>query len=134
MKHIIKKILKEDINSKVINLILNNLNSGRIKPPYIRNLVDLGLEDEEVKYILEMYLEGKFENDQGINLFINDNGDVVYEEYFSDDFWSTSKYDERGNHIYSEDSDGVWYKKEYDDNGFLIYLENSDEGVKIDKR
>jgi hypothetical protein len=133
VKHIIKKILKEENNTKVINLILNNLKSGRIKPPYIRNLVDLGLEDEEVKYILEMYLEGKFENDQGINLFINDNGDVVYEEDFSDDFWSISKYDERGNHIYSEDSEGEWIKKEFDENG-LIYKETSDEGVTIDRR
>lgn len=33
MKTLIKKILKESINTKVTNLILNNLKSGRIKPP-----------------------------------------------------------------------------------------------------
>ena len=132
MKHIIKKILKEDINSKVINLMLNNLNSGRIKPPYIRNLVDLGLSDEEIEIVLSDYTNGKVNLKK--RLIHNEKGNLIYGENNSNGEWVKWGYDERGNRIYNEDSDGDWYKKEYDDNDFLIYHENSDEGVKIDKR
>jgi YD repeat-containing protein len=131
MKHIIKKILKEEINTKVINLILNSLNSNRIKPPYFKNLKDLGLNNDEIKIILSEYTGGKINLKKG--LIHNEKGNLIYGED-SDGDWVKWGYDERGNRIYHEDSDGDWYKKEYDDDGFLIYHENSDEGVKIDKR
>ena len=112
--------------------MLNNLNSGRIKPPYIRNLVDLGLSDEEIEIVLSDYTNGKVNLKK--RLIHNEKGNLIYGENNSNGEWVKWGYDERGNRIYNEDSDGDWYKKEYDDNDFLIYHENSDEGVKIDKR
>lgn len=111
MRHIIKKILKEEINSKVINLVIDNLNSGRIKPPYFKNLEELGLTDEEILWSLLGYFDG-----------------VV-------DVKNTTIYDKKDNPIYSEEFDGQWWViYEYDDEGNLIYHESSDHGVKLDKR
>jgi hypothetical protein len=54
----------------------------------------------------------------------NKNGKVIYREV-SNEFWSKSEYDDRGNQIRFENSDGFWFKSEYDDQGNGIRYENS---------
>jgi hypothetical protein len=111
MKHIIKKVLKEEVNAKVINLVLDRLESNRINPPYFHNLYELGLSKEEVLMVLLEYFDG-----------------VV-------DVKNTTIYDKKDNPIYSEDFDGQWWVRyEYDDENRLIYHESSEHGVKLDKR
>lgn len=142
MRHIIEKILKESINTKVINLILNNLKSGRINPPYFKNLEDLGLSEEEIKLTLEEYTGGKM---FGKDIISVKYGQDLYNEWGdgkwalrqynkfgkitsieeSDGYWENRKYDERGNEIYREDSNGFWFKQEFDENGHPSYFENS---------
>jgi hypothetical protein len=112
MKHIIKKVLKEEVNAKVINLVLDRLESNRINPPYFHNLYELGLSKEEVLMILTEYFGGGFV-----------------------DMRDTTIYDKKDNPIYSEDFGGQWWVRyEYDDENRLIYHESSEHGVKLDKR
>jgi hypothetical protein len=144
MKNLIKQILKETINTKVVNLVLDRLNSNRIKPPYFKNLEDLGLSEEEIKLILGEFTEGKVDlTDKAI--YHKRHGKDIYNEWGdgewaireynkfgeitrienSEGYWEKREYDERGNEIYREDSTGFWYKEEYDDNNNTTYFENS---------
>lgn len=144
MKEIIKKILKEEINSKIINFTLDKLRSGKITPPYFKNLEDLGLSEEEIKITLEEFTGGEVnlmytlirdrKNEKKIYEEIDDENWVLreYNEFDqmtriekSNGYWENIKYDERGNKIYYEDSSGFWSKHEYDENDFPIYDENS---------
>lgn len=145
MKDIIKKILKEEINSKIINFTLDRLRSGKITPPYFKNLENLGLSDEEIKLILEEFTGGKvfinvntiIDKKHGQDIYsewggkhwsmrkYNESGKIIRIED-SEGFWENRKYDERGNEIYYENSDGSWGKSEYDERGNEIYFENSD--------
>ena len=142
MKKLIKKILKENINTKVTNLVLDRLKSGRIKPPYFKNLEDLGLSEEEIKVTLKEFIGGKmFGKDiisvkYGQDLYnewgdgrwalrqYNKFGDITSIEE-SDGYWENRKHDERGNEIYREDSNGFWFEQEFDEDGHLTYFENS---------
>lgn len=112
MRHIIKKILKEEINSKVINLVIDNLNSGRIKPPYFYNLKELGLNEDEIELILTNHFNGNVDMKNTMILDKKDNP-LYAEDYYYGDWW-------------------VIY--EYDDKNRLIYHETSNKGVILDKR
>lgn len=144
MKKLIKQILKETINTKVTNLVLDRLKSGRIKPPYFKNLEDLGLSEEEIKLILGEFTKGKvdltdkeiYHKRHGRDIYSEwGDGEWAIREYNkfgeitrienSEGYWENRKYDERGNEIYREDSNGFWYKQEWDDNDNEIYFENS---------
>jgi YD repeat-containing protein len=144
MKNLIKQILKETINTKVVNLVLDRLNSNRIKPPYFKNLEDLGLSEEEIKLILGEFTKGKvdltdkaiYDKRHGTDIYNEwGDGEWAIREYNkfggitkiveSEGYWENRKYDERGNEIYREDSNGFWYKQEWDDNDNEIYFENS---------
>jgi hypothetical protein len=144
MKNLIKQILKETINTKVVNLVLDRLNSNRIKPPYFKNLEDLGLSEEEIKLILGEFTKGKvdltdkaiYDKRHGTDIY-NEWGDGKWaiREYNkfgditklveSEGYWENRKYDERGNEIYREDSNGFWFEQEFDEDGHLTYFENS---------
>jgi hypothetical protein len=141
MKLLIKKIL---IESKVINFILDKLRSGKIKPPYFKNLEDIGLSDKEIKLTLEEFTRGEvfvtnttiIDKKYGKDIY-NEWGDKHWaiREYNkfgditkiveSEGYWEKREYDERGNEIYREDSNGFWFKEEYDDNNDTTYFENS---------
>ncbi len=145
MKKLIKQVLKETINTKVTNLVLDRLKSGRIKPPYFKNLEDLGLSEEEIKITLEEFTGGKvfinvntiIDKKHGQDIYsewggehwsirkYNESGKIIRIED-SEGYWENRKYDEWGNEIYREDSTGFWYKEEYDDNNNTTYFENSD--------
>jgi hypothetical protein len=147
MIELIKKILKEsreEINVKLINIVLDNLNSGMIKPPYFKNLEDLGLSDKEIELTLEEFTGGKVfvtntkiihkkygtdvYNEWGDNHWAireyNKFGDIT-KILESEGYWEKREYDDRGNEIYREDSNGFWFKQEWDDNDNEIYFENS---------
>jgi len=55
----------------------------------------------------------------------DDNGKVIYDEYFDDGYWVKREYDSNGNRIYYENSDGFCVKQEFDSNGNVIYREDS---------
>jgi len=130
MKDLIKKILNEQVSDKVITKVLSQLESGKIKPPYFKNLDLIGLTDDEIQTTLEQFTNGE------VNIkhrtLTDESGNIIYDE---DDngFWYKSEYDGRGNLIYVENSNGFWVKKEYDERGKLIYRESSDGDI-IDKR
>ena len=131
MKQIIKKILKEQVSDKVITKVLLQLNQGKIKPPYFKNLDLIGLTEEEIKTVLQMFTNGNV--NMGDRTVRNSGGYILYHET-SDGYWVEGEYDERGNETYFEDSDGYWRKKGYDKNNVLIYHENSIYGIILDKR
>ena len=142
MKQLIKKILKEQVESneeRFIQFILSKL-----KAPYFKNLNNLGVKRNEIKKILTLVFNQliKIKNK---NVY-DERGNEIYHEN-SDGSWEKRKYDERGNEIYYEnfngqsskseydemnneiyyeDSDGYWAKYEYDERGNEIYYENSD--------
>ena len=151
MKDLIKKILNEQVSDKVITKVLSQLERGKIKPPYFKNLDLIGLTDDEIQTILEQFTNGKVDIEEKIILDSRDNeiyfessdgywwkkeydekDNQIYKED-STDFWYRSEYDKDGNEIYIENSDGYWVKKEFDERGKLIYRENSDGDI-IDKR
>ena len=152
MKDLIKKILNEQVSDKVITKVLSQLERGKIKPPYFKNLDLIGLTDDEIQTTLEQFTNGKVNKnldtiqdlwDNEIYFESSDGGywwkkeydekdNLIYKED-SNDFWYKSEYDKDGNEIYIENSDGYWVKKEFDERGKLIYRENSDGDI-IDKR
>ena len=123
---------------------MDRLRSGKITPPYFKNLENLGLSDEEIKLILEEFTGGKvfinvntiIDKKHGQNIYsewggehwlirkYNESGKIIRIED-SEGYWENRKYDERGNEIYREDSNGFWIKEEYDDNNNTTYFENS---------
>ncbi len=139
------------MNQRDIDFILDRLRSGRITRPYIKNLIDLGFEDEVIKLTLEEFTGGEV-NLRSYEIYNKNHGRAIYCEW--DCFWEINKYDERGNRIYlenstgfwckygydednnftyHENSNGLWIKREYDKNGELIYHETSNEGIVINK-
>lgn len=152
MKNIIKKILKEQVNDKVITKVLSRLEKGLIKAPYYDNLDLIGLTQDEIKAVLEKFIGGKLTYGNG-RLVIVQGDNVEYKEYddktwvirkfdrqlttFMEDssgYWFKKEFDENGNMTRFENSRGQWSKKEYDENNKLIYIEDSDEGIILDKR
>ena len=129
MKKLIKKILKEEINSKVVNLISDKLKTGRIKPPYIKNLEELGLTDEEIKLSLEEFSGGEYQN-FGKYGVIKKNNQNIYDE--TSEYWHLYEYDDEGNLIYKENSKGYWVKYRYDKDGWVIYKEDK-YGILMDR-
>ena len=123
MKHLIKKILKEEISDKVITKVLSQLDRGKIKPPYFKNLDLIGLSPEEIKVVMEKFTNGKV--NKKLEWIKDSRGNEIYRED-SYGYWRKREYDERDNNIYYEDSDGGWRKREYDERGKLIYFEDSD--------
>jgi hypothetical protein len=129
MKKLIKQILKETINTKVTNLVLDRLKSGRIKPPYIKNLEDLGLSEEEIKITLEEFTGGEYIN-FGHYGIIKKNNRNIYDE--DSQFWHIFQYDENDNLVYTENSNDYWVKYRYNKDGWVIYKEDT-YGVLIDR-
>jgi hypothetical protein len=140
------------MNQRDIDFILDRLRSGRITRPYIKNLIDLGFEDEVIKLTLEEFTGGEV-NIPHKEIRDRKHKESVYCEW-DHDKWMGHKYDERGNEIYYEDSTGFWIKyeydwddnftyyenskgqwikREYDKSGDLIYHETSNEGIVINK-
>jgi len=62
----------------------------------------------------------------------DEKGNHIYYEN-SNGLWFKSEYDSNNNRIYYENSDGYWSKYEYDTNGNQIYFENSTGNI-IDNR
>jgi hypothetical protein len=70
---------------------------------------------------------GAFED---LNLF-DKKGNIVYKFLTnSNDYWSKSTYNEKGNELTYEDSNDYWRKRTYDEKGNQLTYENSD-GVKM---
>ena len=130
MKHLIKKVLKEQISDKVIAKVLSRLERGKIKPPYFNNLDMIGLSPDEIKVVLEQFTNGKV--DINLTTITDLRGNQIYKED-SKGYWYKSKYDKDGNEIYYETSDGYWWKSEYDRRRNIIYSEDS-YGSITDKR
>jgi hypothetical protein len=124
MKNIIKKILKEQVNDKVITKVLSQMEKGVIKPPYFKYLDLIGLTEDEIKYILEKFIGGEMTETNPVNI-VNDSGDEMYLE-FNDGSWAIRQYDENGRLTYMKDSSNYWYKKGYDKNGNMISFDNSE--------
>lgn len=127
MKNLIQKILRESTEEKFINLIIDKLKSGQIKPPYFKTLKNYGLDDDEIEYVLGLFIGG--EANLTALFILNDDDDVLYKE---DPYgnWYKSEYDERGNKTHFEDSEGNWFRKEYDKNNKEIYFEDRSYWVK----
>lgn len=128
MKLLIKKILKENIDDKIFDFVLTNIERGIIKPPYVKTLSeDFDLPNDQIKTILKKIIGGKvtmYKN--GDILIIDRRENRLYEEH-KDGWWTKQLFDERDNLIYSETHDG-WAKWEYDGSRNLTYYEN-DEGT-----
>ena len=112
MKTLIKKILKEQSESNKEKFI--RYVASKLKPPYFKNINDLGVEKNEIEPILSLIF----------------NQPVRIKQ--------KTIYDELDNEIYDEDSDGSWEKKEYDERGNLIstyykYSDGSWEKYEYDK-
>lgn len=110
------------MNQRDIDFILDRLRSGRITRPYIKNLIDLGFEDEVIKLTLEEFTRGEV-NLRFCEIYDKNHGRSIYYEW--DCCWEIKKYDERGNQIYLENSTGFWRKYGYDENNNYIYYEDS---------
>ena len=144
MKNIIKKILNEEVNQKVISKVLSQINQGKIKPPYIKNLDMIGLYGDEIKMVMETHFGGEFKSNKV------KGPKVEYRESSDGDFWELRRYDDNNNLIYTEDTGhwekyeydennneifyitntGTWEEREYDENGNQIYFGNS-KGRKV---
>ena len=122
MKNLIRYILKEQSEKKFNQYINDSLNSGKINPPYFKNLESYGLADNEILEHLSNFFNGK------VNLtkqeIRNKMNRVMYWEA-PDGWWEKINYDENGNKIYSEVIGGHWKKWQYDEMGNLIYTEDS---------
>lgn len=92
------------------------------------NLEDLGLSYEEIKLVMEEYLDGKLSDYYNIATRIRKNGKIIYDEYPSGNFVKHT-FSNNNRLVYSD----RWVKTEYDKNFNLIYRESSDEGVTIDR-
>lgn len=127
MKNLIKKILNENVNDKLIDFLITNIKRGFIKPPYVKTLSeDYDLSNDEIKTILKEIIGGEVTIYKNGNVMVtNHRGKPLYEEWSDDDWWVKSLFDERDNLIYSEAPDG-WAKWEYDENRNLTYYENDD--------
>ena len=106
MKDLIKKILNEQVSDKVITKVLSQLESGKIKPPYFKNLDLIGLTPEEIKVVMEKFTNGKV---KGNNIYDERGNKIYYEDSYG--YWAKREYDERGNIIYYEDSTDFWYNR-----------------------
>jgi hypothetical protein len=150
MKQLIKKILKEQSESNKEKFI--RYVASKLKPPYFKNINDLGVEKNEIKPILSLIFNQPIKIN-GTYVFNKKGGQLYYEDSFGDwtkygydeknrhiytedsyNNWYKHRYDENGNEIYYETSNGFWEKKEYDENGCLIYYEHSNDGITLDKR
>ena len=163
MKKLIKKILNENVNEKLLTLVVKYLKVNG--PPYFYNLRQFDINKKsEVKKVLKqiipnLYLidETEILNKKGDRLYYeshqdfyednetnfdwelleyDENGHVTYYEETDDGIltWQKYKYDENDNEVYYEDSDGDWKIFGYDNNNKLNYEEDSRHGVLMDER
>jgi hypothetical protein len=143
MKELIKKMIKEQTESNKEKFI--RYVASKLKPPYFKNINDLGVEKNEIEPILSLIfnqpvrIKQKTIYDELDNEIYDEDSDGSWEkkEYdergnliskyykYSDGSWEKLKYGERGKLIYREKSDGYWVKYEYDENNYLSYRENS---------
>jgi hypothetical protein len=121
MKTLIKKILKEQSESNKEKFI--RYVASKLKPPYFQNLIDIGVEKNEIEPILSLIFNQPILKKN--NYIYDKKGNQLYDED-SDGSWDKYEYDERGNLIstYYKYSDGSWEKYEYDKMDNLIYFEN----------
>lgn len=148
MKNLIRKILKEEIDEKLVNIMVNSVKSGLVEPPYVKNLgEDYILGSKEIYSVLrQIFNSNKIKvSGYGVEVYDNKGRDIYYEDPKSGDWeekkysdddkeeviigpdgWEKWKFDDNHRVIYHESDTGFWVKFEYNEKGREIYREASD--------
>lgn len=135
------------MENKFINLMISKLESGQIEAPYFKKLTTTyGLNEDEIKTIMELFTGGKVVFLGYVGRIYNQNDQEIYQEYFDGGEWVKTIYntkgetirvefpdeirewiyDEKGNIIEYRHTPDYWIKYKYDKKNRKIYQEKSD--------
>jgi hypothetical protein len=122
VKNIIKKILRENNEDKITELVINRLKTSG--PPYFKMLENYGVdENNQIMKIMRHFFPSLYIVDTDSKRIVDKRHNILYDE-FDDESWNINEFDQ-DNNIIKVIEDGYWKEFGYNDNGDLISVNDS---------